>query len=163
MLLYATKSRSALSFLENLLQSAYHLPSLPAISKHPNGKPYFPDYPDLHFNFSHTGPYLLCALSAYPVGVDIECIKPRSASLPRYALTTEEYDRYEQLGSDWRAFYTLWTKKEAWCKYTGEGLQRSLKKTPSEEGVFLRSYEGKDFCACVCGEEAPPQEMIWLL
>lgn len=163
MLLYAAKSCSALLFLENIVQRTYGISPLPTILRDGNGKPYFPDHPNLHFNFSHTGPYVLCALSLFPVGVDMEEIKARRPSLPRYALTPEEYRCYEQLGGDWNAFYTLWTKKEAWCKYTGEGLGIGLKKTPSEDGVFFKSYKGADFCACVCGEEAPPAEITWIV
>ena len=40
----------------------------------PQGKPFFPDRPELHFNLSHSGETVLCALSPSPVGCDVETI-----------------------------------------------------------------------------------------
>ncbi len=51
------------------------------------------------FSLSHSGRLTLCALSARPVGVDIEQIRPRGASLPRYALTAAEYARFQAGGT----------------------------------------------------------------
>ncbi len=40
------------------------------------GKPFFIYNPYIHFNISHTGNYVVCAISDEPVGIDIELIKP---------------------------------------------------------------------------------------
>lgn len=37
-----------------------------------HGKPYLPDYSDVHFNISHSEKYVVCAVSDKPVGVDIQ-------------------------------------------------------------------------------------------
>lgn len=134
---------------------------LPPLGRGAEGKPCFPDHPHLQFNLSHSGALLLCALSARPVGVDIECIRPRREGLFRYALTEAEHARFQALGGDWPAFYTLWTRKEAWCKYTGLGLRRQWKQTPPEN-PFARSYAGPGWKAAVWGEEPPPDEIIWM-
>lgn len=36
-----------------------------------HGKPYLLNYPDVHFNISHSGEYVACAVADSPVGVDI--------------------------------------------------------------------------------------------
>lgn len=161
MKLYGAKNCSATELLFYILAEKYGLSPLPELARTKDGKPYFPSLPSLCFNLSHTGPYTLCAVSSKPVGVDIEQIRPRRNTLPRYAFTPEEYAQYEALGSDWSAFYTLWTKKEAWCKYTGEGLRRSWGVAPPASGLFFGTYTGSGWRAAVCGEEAPPEEIIW--
>lgn len=97
---------------------------LPEIQRTKQGKPYFPDRPDLHFSVSRSGGLSLCALADTPVGADVELVRPRSPGLPRYALSRREYAWYESRGSRWEDFYTLWTLKEARVKCTGEGIFR---------------------------------------
>ncbi len=39
------------------------------------GKPYLNGYPNYYFNISHSGEFVVCAISNNPVGIDIEQIK----------------------------------------------------------------------------------------
>ncbi len=162
MTLYGIQSAPPLSLLSYALRREAGLTALPELARSSRGKPYFPHRPDLQFSWSHSGPYLLLTLSRFPVGVDIEVIRPRRESLPGHALTEEEKMEYHALGSDWPAFFTLWTRKEAWCKYTGEGLAMALRQTPPKDGLHYGFYAGEDWRACVCGEEPPPSHIIWL-
>ena len=114
MKLYGAQGVSPQVLLAYALSHGYQLSPPPALARTPLGKPYFPQYPHLHINWSHSGSLVLCALSDSPVGVDVEWVRPRAATLPRYALTPEEYDAFQHQGGDWSAFYGLWTKKEAW-------------------------------------------------
>ena len=161
MTLYGIQDAPAAALLSYALRRELGWAQLPEIARTERGKPYFPTAPDVRFNWSHSGPYVLCALSKKPVGVDIEVIRPRRDSLPAYALTARERAEYRTLGADWPAFYVLWTRKEAWCKYTGEGLA-AWKQTPPEAGLFYGAYAGADWRAAVCGEEAAPHEIIWV-
>ena len=161
MKLYGTRGGSGTALLARAVYLAYGLAPLPPVERTETGKPFFPQHPKLFFNLSHSGPLVLCALSARPVGVDIEVIKPRRAALPRQALTEDEYRRYLALGEDWPAFYTLWTRKEAWCKYSGLGLAEQWGKTPPDHEHY-RSYAGDGWRAAVWGEEAPPEHITWL-
>ena len=43
-------------------------------AKNSYGKPYLSDYPEFHFNVSHSCKYLVVLVSNQPVGVDIEKI-----------------------------------------------------------------------------------------
>lgn len=150
------------SFLSRTLQRTGRFSALPSISYTEHGKPFFPEHPNLHFSLSHSGPYILCALDCHPLGVDIEIIKPRQNKLPTYALTTEEYSRYLALGGDWAAFYSIWTQKEAWSKYTGFGLGITLHQTSPKNNLYFKTYAGSDWTATVCGESIPPTDIVWI-
>lgn len=149
------------ALLSQAVATEYGLAPLPEVARTEAGKPYFPALPQLHFNISHTKGLILCALSDRPVGVDIETVRPRRASLPRFALSQEEYRRYEALGGDWSAFYILWTQKEAWCKYTGLGLQALWGQAPPSH-LYYGTYTGDTWRAAVCGEEPAPTSILWL-
>lgn len=150
------------SFLRQVLFWTKGWDSLPKLARTKTGKPYFPEHPDLHFSISHSGDVILVAIGSRPLGVDIECIQTRGERLPRYALTDLEYEEYLALGASWEAFYALWTKKEAYVKYTGEGLGKGMRKEVPKDGVYLASYGGNDYRAALCCEETPPQEILWL-
>lgn len=90
-------------------------------------KPYFDVH--LNFNISHSGQYTICAISqTNEVGIDVEEIK----EIPLTDFTAFFYDEEWQdvLNShnSLLAFYTLWTKKEAFLKVLGSGLNMPLNK-----------------------------------
>ncbi len=79
---------------------------------------------DLHFNISHSGNRVLCAVHTSPIGVDIEqpgCYRDRVA---RRVCTPEEY---AYINGDPVRFLEVWTRKEAYAKLTGRGLALKLK------------------------------------
>ena len=142
------------SLLAAVLVEARGVEPLPGIARTREGKPCFPDRPDLQFSLSHSGGLSLCALADVPVGADIELVRPRSPKLPRYALSHREYAWYEGRGGRWEDFYTLWTLKEARVKCTGEGLfrrpAREVEAPLLEPGAEL-TWEGFRF-ASLAGE-----------
>lgn len=161
MKLYGSTKCPTQDFLARVLEIEYGISPLPTLARTELGKPYFPALPQIQFSISHSKSLILCALSERPVGVDIEDIRPRRDPLPRYALTKEEFSRYQAMGGDWPAFYALWTRKEAWCKYTGQGLKHLWGQTPPED-LHYGTYTGEGWRAAVCGEEKAPGEIIWL-
>jgi len=102
------------------------------ITRPERGRPFFLDYPELHFNISHSGDWAVCALSEILVGIDIEEVKLNgiSSSLVRKVLTEKEQEYMEKLpdGQKNAAFYRFWTIKEAYAKCDGRGLGISLNK-----------------------------------
>lgn len=156
MLLFAAVGGDAHDLLAHALREGYGLTSLPPMARGPCGKPFFPQYPHIHFNLSHSGPYALCAVGEREVGVDIEEMRPRSPALPRKVLTDAEYRRYEENGGDWPAFYALWTRKESFCKRQGRGVAHPREICPPLPGESpeLRSFSGPGWCAAVCSDEA---------
>ena len=159
--LYGSRDGNPQKLLLWALQQTHGFAALPPLARTPLGKPYFPQYPGLHFNLSHSGPLTVCALSTLPVGVDIEQIRPRGASLPRYALTEGEYTTFQRMGGDWPAFYALWTRREAWCKYTGQGSNPSGSKTSLPQAFRsdpIAAKAGRLPCARL---EPPPEAILW--
>lgn len=169
--LYAVRAEdgraAARALLARALEADYGLAALPELARAPGGKPYFPHYPDIQFNYSHSGPYALCALGSAPVGADIEVLRPRGAGLPQRALAPEELAWWSAQGGDWPAFFTLWTRKESWVKYTGTGLRAFRAEYPplpgtAEGPLFLRTYADAGWVASVCAAAPLPEHILWL-
>lgn len=133
------------------------------------GKPFLPDFKGIHFNLSHSGRWVLMAVSGRPVGADVEKIRPVSAELGlRYFSQRESDLLFSKDGEERLAlFYELWTVKESFIKATGEGLSRALSSftadlekgeihSGDERGpkYYFRRYglEG-GYRVAVCGQE----------
>ena len=148
--------------------------ALPAIDRAPGGKPFFPEHPDCHFNLSHSGNLALCALSGTPVGVDIQIVKYNwREGLPRRVCAPRELEWLEKQPRRWDAFTLLWALKEARVKYDGTGLAAGVREIsvplPKEEqslyrhdGLWFRTYKGDGWMAAACGEDIPPENLIWV-
>jgi 4'-phosphopantetheinyl transferase len=81
----------------------------------------------LEFNLSHSADLALIAIAAdADVGVDLECIRaqPDYAEIARRFFSKAEVDQLNELPSHLhaQAFFSCWTKKEAYVKARGEGL-----------------------------------------
>lgn len=97
-----------------------YAPALPLdIHTAENGKPYIPNAP--FFNLSHSGDFVIIAVSEKPVGIDIqEPVAPeRAQKIARRFFTLEEQELTAR-------FTELWTRKEAYIKFTGIGLSAML-------------------------------------
>ncbi len=108
-----------------------------------NGKPFFRDLPSLHFSLSHSFPYYAVSFSDNPTGTDIELTRDVS---PKIAgrMFTENENRYFD-GSAER-FFEIWTKKEAYAKYTGKGIAEGFRSfdvltQPISENLFFCRVE----------------------
>ncbi len=132
-------------------------------------KPYFENH-SLNFNISHSGQYTICAISqTHQVGIDVEEIN----DIPLTDFTDFFYDEEWQavLNSPDRlhAFYSLWTKKEAFLKVIGSGLNVSLNQvvilnnTIAWENVYWLLQEVKldptHICHLCTNEPLPPFEV----
>lgn len=91
------------------------------------GKPTIRNYPHIHFNISHCRKAVAVAVGATPVGIDIETIRPFKDSLARHVLNDSEYASVVSSPHPDIEFIKLWTRKEAFLKFTGEGIRRDLK------------------------------------
>ena len=96
------------------------------ISEEPDGKPYLADYPWLHFSLSHSGEYVLLALSASRVGADIQQFRPVRPDIAARFFVEGERDFIKNSPDREAAFFIVWTLKEAYIKYTGKGLAQGL-------------------------------------
>lgn len=104
-----------------------------------NGKPYFENIP-LFFNISHSGEYVLCAVSSREVGADIQKIQSADVmKLAKRFFSEPECCALERCESDrerQRLFFGLWSRKEAYGKLTGEGITAAL-------GLDMRNTDAK--------------------
>jgi 4'-phosphopantetheinyl transferase len=94
------------------------------VAQGPNGKPFLSSHRDVHFNLSHSGNWLLCAVARSPVGVDVE--EPRTLTHDPSArfMSLGELDAHRALPASSRTdhFYRLWTLKESALKAAGTGF-----------------------------------------
>ena len=123
------------------------------IDRTEKGKPYLKIIPDAagaqealpFISVSHCADTFACAFDDELIGIDIQ--DERVANIQRIA---KRYFNEEEQHCD---FYTIWTRKEALCKFTGEGLGQVL----SGESVLHRTdvrFENFDIDgnlhACIC-------------
>lgn len=97
------------------------------------GKPYLPDS-SICFNISHSGFYVVCAVSdeVETLGVDIELIRPIDiANFQNFWVGSEWI---EILSDHPRIFYKYWTRKEAVVKADGRGLRIPFKEIDARCG-----------------------------
>lgn len=113
------------------------------------GKPFF--------SLSHSGEYVLLAVSDAPVGADIEKIHPVRPRLFSHMATEEE------LESD-MDFFTLFTRKEAMMKASGLGFSLPPKSFSVLEPLvyegqlyhFYTLYRGEYVLSFATQEKQPP-------
>ena len=139
------------------------------------GKPWFPAHPDFHFNLSHSGEAVMCAVSGAAVGCDLEApgracdlkladrfFHPEEKRWLRSLPTEEQAD----------AFFRLWTCKESFVKALGLGLSQPLDsfsvqlagpvrlcQSVDPRPWRLRSFHDGAYICALCGlegvEDAP--------
>lgn len=104
--------------------------------KGPNKKPALAGDTGWYINVSHSGGWILFAIGRVHVGVDVEKLNPgfpyqdilpASFSLEEQAYINAEPD-------DYLRFYQLWTRKEAFIKATGKGMDEDFCRIPSLNG-----------------------------
>lgn len=82
---------------------------------------------DIYFNVSHTLGLLCSAVSDSEIGVDCETVVERDwEELSERFFTKREYEAIKASEDPLDEFIRVWTKKESYVKYTGEGLSRPL-------------------------------------
>lgn len=178
------QSQWAYRLLDRVMEREY--PKLPRrlfVDRDENGKPYFPEHPEIHFNLSHSGCYAACAVGEKPVGIDVECWKRRKGQEQVvgkfHSLEREVYQKAKEKERE-RLFHELWVLKESFMKADGRGLRIPLnsfymegicKETGRvEQNQNARIYyyklyrtAGKTFSLAVCSEEEDFTECpIWL-
>lgn len=188
---FLQKRRNEKAFAEGLLarglllyglKKEHNLNVLPEIVRDENGKPYFRDCPDISFNLSHTSGWIMAALSSTSVGVDIQTRIPYRETLLRgivheneRALLVSEKSSSVRNGIPEAyaipSLTPLWCLKEAFLKYTGEGIRRPLREldfssvllreTDRYEGVFCRFFQNESYSFAVI-QETWPEDTVYI-
>lgn len=104
-----------------------HNPHYKVIKYTKYNKPYFDD--DLiHFNISHSGEIVVCALSDdHEIGIDIEIVTDIYLNDFKYQMTEMEWNKIVLSSNKKDSFFGYWTQKEAVIKAHGHGLTIPLK------------------------------------
>lgn len=120
----------------------------------PSGKPYLDNIEGFHFSIAHKDGAIVAAVADSPVGIDIEPLAPIVPSIYRRCFSQAEQSYLLHTPADMhRRFYEIWTRKEAYVKYSGTGLPLSAHacaaldvcSTPfSSEGTDIGIACGKD-------------------
>lgn len=119
-----------------------------------SGKPYTAGYPDVHFNISHSGRTVICAVCDKPVGIDIQLMKDRNFDiLAKRAFTEKEQKLFFSLPPDRRRdqFFRTWTAKESCIKCRGTGM-KDLKKDIDETYVVSTYRYSNEYMISVCSK-----------
>ena len=81
------------------------------------------------FSIAHSGDIVICAgIMNAQIGVDIEKILPIELTDYEDHLTASEWELIQHSPDTQKAFYEIWTKKEALIKALGRGLDMELDK-----------------------------------
>lgn len=130
-----------------------------------NGKPFIQGYP-FFFNLSHSGAYVVCAVSDREIGVDIQ--EHRCGDVEKIAtrfFAPMEIQALSQCDEQGRKekFFDMWAAKEAYGKYTGEGIAESLEGEIPLEQVniqLIHSIPGYSLAICKAIEGESHEEII---
>lgn len=98
------------------------------VKRTPAGKPYLEGC-SLHIGVTHTDDIIIIAINEKPFGIDCESIDRTVNNLDRiaekyYSPNEKSYvfEASTDKGQVCRRFLEIWVKKEAYVKFTGEGL-----------------------------------------
>lgn len=125
------------------------------LEKNEYGKPLLTGIQDLHFNISHSGNLVVCALDEEPVGIDVEEIRSIDVNIAKQFFHQEEYNYlFSKPEEEWLTyFYMFWTAKESYIKAKGKGLSIPLNTFvvtfEKEEGVIKTFIDKKEYAIFV--------------
>lgn len=149
------------------------------IIKNAKGMPMFKDHPYLNISISHSEDYQVYAVSARPVGIDIQSFNKASgvawtmegclAVAERFFAPDEAaYVRegsqlhemvFENNQECLKRFFRIWTEKESYVKYVGRGIDDyfsrfSAMELAAEKKVHFQHVDLRpDYDLCICSRE----------
>ena len=134
----------------HMLWKAFHIPPDARIAYGEFGKPYLPNYPKAHFNISHSGGYVACAVCDVPVGVDIQEIIPfRPEIAARVCSQTELGEIYASQNPE-KQFVRIWVKKECAIKLIGSSIGKEIKELQIPPNMQFWAHEFDNVVIGVC-------------
>lgn len=118
------------------------------------GKPYLEGNP-FYFSLSHSGAYVLCAVSGQEIGADIqEMHRGNEMRTAERFFAQEELAMLKSCVEEERAalFYKLWVRKEAFGKLTGQGIGNTVSESmlDGKNLIWLDFAVPKGYKAVAC-------------
>ena len=110
----------------------------------------YPKTTGMHYNISHSGDWVVMALSDKAVGIDVERVRSPQYRIAERFFSPTELAALNRLEGDEKAryFFDLWTLKESYLKLLGKGLTQSL-------GSFTVANHGAGFQLLIGGKAIP--------
>lgn len=110
-----------------------------------HGKPYITNHQGIWFNISHCRQAIVTAISDKEIGIDVEGRRRFSDSLLERALNDEERAAVVACADPEKEFARIWTRKEAYFKWTGTGILidhlKCTEKDAMEAGCSIDTIE----------------------
>ena len=155
------------------------------LRKAASGKPLPAEIPDrekaeCYFSISHCREAVAVLTDRRNNGLDIERRFPWKDSLARKVCSASEYDFLRRLSEDRKQSYLqiIWSRKESYVKYTGEGLSHTLSSfcvlgkrteepqaaediTIGQNRVIFWQLQTDRYTLCTCGMDRP-EEIVYL-
>ncbi len=146
----------AFLLLRYALQKELGITEMPELD-HSRGKPVLKGHEEIHFNLSHCLLAAACGLSDRPIGVDVQDWASRHLSVAGRVCTPGEQDLLQQSEHPEVEFARLWTRKESYGKYTGQGIVYDLQaldlSTGCPSGTVMETVVLSGFALSYCGEK----------
>lgn len=124
------------------------------IAQREKGKPYLRFHPGLHFNISHSGEWVICALGSVEVGIDIQYHRKiqveKTAEKICNPTERSQMDAASDAARKQQELFRIWTKKESYLKYTGEGIRRDLRELTYKGCRFYPLEVPEGYTATLC-------------
>lgn len=144
-----------------------------------NGKPFFKNHPEIYFNISHSKSCVICSVSDYSVGCDIEKIGKADLRVAnRFFAEKEKNFVFSKKNNEEQneSFYRIWTLKESYIKHTGKGLAQGLASFEFElddeiilcdkgnrQKLFFKEYKINGYRIAVCAEKNDFSENVEII
>ena len=108
------------------------------------GKPYCEFLENFHFNISHSGDWIVCAIDKNPIGIDVERISTIDLDISKNFFSDKEHEDLMLSNDPFDYFFTLWSLKESYIKFIGKGLSHPLNsfsmKLLNNNKIYIESY-----------------------
>ena len=93
------------------------------IARNEYGKPFLKNFPNIHYNISHTKGLIVCAMADCCVGIDVEKMRPfKRRIVERFFSPQEREYIFASHTQQEERFAEIWTRKEAYVKWLGKGM-----------------------------------------
>lgn len=152
----------AYGLLCQLLERRVGRPVAPRFGYGKHGKPFLPDWPQLHFNMSHCSRAVMCVVDDAPVGCDVEEIPSQvDDGVLSYCFSPEERELIMSASGPAVEFTRWWTRKEALLKMRGVGLVDwlpSLMSSPLAQGARFATEVRDGYVYTICRAHRPGAE-----
>ncbi|NLL92419.1 MAG: 4'-phosphopantetheinyl transferase superfamily protein [Ruminococcaceae bacterium] len=137
-----TGSEELVFSMANKYCNEFSLESPDKIIRNSRGKPFFSERDDLFFSLSHSGDYVGVAFSRNKVGFDIQVHRKHNyIRIAKRFFSPSEYSFVKQKGE--LAFFDIWSAKESYVKYIGQGLSFGLDSfSVISDGRFKKNVDG---------------------